>query len=767
MFTRMLTRDARRNAPQIVTLVALMALSVVLATASVGLLARVMGASSSLLERADAPDVSQMHSGPVDEQVITSWVEGRDDVAAHQVQVLLGIDGSSLTIADTPQGSSVQQNSLVLPPPERDRLLMLDDTPLTEVEPGSIWLPVYYMAEHATAVGDVVTITGRDGYRLDLTIAGFVRDSTMNPAITSSKRLAVSQQDMADVAQHTGTPEFLISFWLDDPAATQSFMSSYQDSDMPGLGPIVSRDTFLLFNSLSDGLVAGVVVMAALALLVVGLLCVRLSFLTTLEREKREVGVLAAIGVPSSRIRRLYLVKYGTIVGVATVVGLLGGYALAPAISRQVSLYMGDVASIWNWLAPALAALLVLVLALGSVALMLRRVSRLGPVEALRDTPATKRRHGPRMRLHRSRILPVNVHLGVGDVLRSAPRYGLLLMVFAVSAFIVAVPAAAATTVGSQRFTTAVGISDGDLLVTADPNHAEELRALTEAVSEGGTAVIRTTTRMTSTDPDGEPVSIYVEAGDHTRLPVTYGEGRAPTADDEVALSYLTAAALQAGLGDQVTIGDHSLRVVGTYQDITNGGVTAKALVDDGEVMWHAAAVALPAETEPADIARQWTSPGIRAVDVETYRDQTLGPLARQITTAATVATVAAIALVVLMTAMFVRLLLASERAQIAIHHALGNPGVLVQYLTRFLVVLTVGVPVGVIAALTAGQSTFNLLLEGLLTGLEGLGQGTSRVQFVGHGLLTGVALPAALIVAVILTTWFASRAPIQKGHLS
>jgi putative ABC transport system permease protein len=65
-------------------------------------------------------------------------------------------------------------------------------------------------------------------------------------------------------------------------------------------------------------------------LLVVGLLCLRFSFLTAAEQDYREIGVLKAIGVAPRDVARIYLTKYALLAGIATVLGLLGGLALTP-----------------------------------------------------------------------------------------------------------------------------------------------------------------------------------------------------------------------------------------------------------------------------------------------------------------------------------------------------------------------------------------------------------------------------------------------------
>jgi hypothetical protein len=52
-----------------------MMLSVVLATASAGTLTRLIGASSALMDRAEAPHVAQLHVGPYDQAELDAWVE--------------------------------------------------------------------------------------------------------------------------------------------------------------------------------------------------------------------------------------------------------------------------------------------------------------------------------------------------------------------------------------------------------------------------------------------------------------------------------------------------------------------------------------------------------------------------------------------------------------------------------------------------------------------------------------------------------------------
>ena len=186
MLHRMGVRGLQRELPVALTLGTLILLSVVLAAAGTGLLTRLVGASEGLLERARAPHLAQMHAGDLDPEQIVSWAQERREVTAVQIQPQLLIDGDDLLLDGTSQAGSIQQNSLVVPESERDLLLDPDGGAVRQIEPGTIWLPVYYEIEHGLRIGDTVTVTGPEGYRIDLSVAGFMRDAIMNTAVASS-----------------------------------------------------------------------------------------------------------------------------------------------------------------------------------------------------------------------------------------------------------------------------------------------------------------------------------------------------------------------------------------------------------------------------------------------------------------------------------------------------------------------------------------------------------------------------------------------------
>jgi putative ABC transport system permease protein len=516
-----------------------------------------------------------------------------------------------------------------------------------------------------------------------------------------------------------------------------------------------------------------VVILVALLLLVVGALCLRFSFLTAAEQDYREIGVLKAIGVAARDIRRIYLTKYALLAAIAAVLGLVGGLALTPLLTRNITRYMGSTSGVWAWLLPILAAGVVFVALVLFVVVLLRRFKRISAVAALSAGATGDQPGATRLRLHRSRM-PVHLRLGVMDVIGRWPTYLLLFFVFAVSTFIMIVPVNSATTATAPDFIHYMGIGPVDLRV--DLSHADGTSrdqfalAVDELGADPDVAAIAplVTTRNDTVDRDGNPTSLYIENGDHTRLPLRYADGRAPASGSEIALSLLALNESGRDVGGTLPVevdGQvRQLTIVGSYQDITRGGKTAKAVLptDGNEVMWYTIGIELVDGADATEVSGAYAdqlAPG-KIADSDRWREQTLGPIAGQITVAAVVAAVVAVALAMLMTALFTRMLIARDQGQIAIQRALGadDGGLRRQYLTRMLLVLLFGVVVGTVAANTLGEILFNLMFEGMFGGFEALGQGTSRIDFAVAPLLAYVLLPAAFLTAVAGATAASSR---------
>src|SRR5699024_2014821 len=97
------------------------------------------------------------------------------------------------------------------------------------------------------------------------------------------------------------------------------------------------------------------------------------------------------------------LAKYTALAVIATGAGLLGGLGLTGVLTRDITHYMGTVASLWNWVVPVGAGLAVLVALVGFVLVLLRRLNSISAVGALSGTGRPCRRALRRSRAARAR----------------------------------------------------------------------------------------------------------------------------------------------------------------------------------------------------------------------------------------------------------------------------------------------------------------------------------------------------------------------------
>ncbi|MGY5764513.1 FtsX-like permease family protein [Brachybacterium sp. DNPG3] len=823
MLPRLAVAGLRRDLTATVVLGILMIASVMLAATGAGLLTRLAGSSDRLLDHADAPDLAQMHTGELDDAqgaALRAFVDERPGILAHQVSDLVTLDGSSLLFDGVSQADSLQQNSLTVPTPERDRLLTVDGDVLAAVEPGTVWMPVLYAVEDGLAVGDTVTVSAPDGFRLSLEVAGFVRDSLMSTAFASSKRLAVNPQDLQAVAARTGTREHLISFWIDEDVLTAAALSAqYAERAettggeaettgadagesagtsagvaLPANGPMLDRGAFRLFMMIGEGLVAGAMILIAVLVAAVGALCLRLGVLTVLERDRPETGVLRAIGVPDGAVARLHLLRIALVCVPAGLLGLLGALQLEPVLGARLTRFTGESASAPVVLAAAATSLLMVAATLGTTALLLHRLRRGSPASLLRTggtAPRRARRVRPRTRrpLLARRGVPASAVLAVRGIRRSIDRSMLLVGVFALCTMLVVIPSAIATTLASPRMLTSLGIGPVDILVqSAAAEDAEDrFAALREELAEDPD--VRETRsdrimRRQMVTAVGERIAMPVTEGERGALDSEYAEGRAPTVEGEIALSLLALAETGTSVGDTLTMvrgGDAGtaveVEIVGAYQDLTDGGVTARIQAEptgahaaQGEaemVMRHTIGIVVAPGVDAATFARELAEahPGLEIAETEEYRDQLLGSLAEQMTGASRIALLAATALAALMSAMVLRLEIAAGRASIAVQRdlGLGDGLVMKRFTLQMLIVLALGIVVGAAAGEAMGQGLLNLALEASLAGPSGMLQGASRIRLEGITATTAALLPALMVAVVgatsVLTVVAALRA--------
>ena len=731
MRTRILWNDLKGSPLFAVTTWLFMAVSAFMFALTCFLAIGLLGSVDTLMETAQTPDFLQMHAGEIDEAALVRFADEQEQVQDYQTLRFLNLENSSMVLGGHSLADSTQDNGVCVQSERFDYLVDLENRVIDEVRDGEIYVPACYRQMFGLHTGERVQIGD-----VSFTIAGFLRDSQMNAMMASSKRFLVGDAEYERL-KSAGSEEYLIEFLLWEDADVNAFATAYTDAGLPANGPAITQPLIRMMNALSDGLMILVILLVSVVLLLISMLCIRFTLLTQLEADRKEIGMLKAIGIPKEEIRRLYFLKFLTLSFLGAVCGLGLAFASKGVLSAQMRELYGASENGWlEFLAAFAGAALTEGILLLSVRRTLKPTEKRSAVEALTgQTGDRKPRHLP------------------------SPQYLIVTLVITLGMFLMILPQNILSTISSPQFVTYMGIGDGEIRL--DLRQTEDIAGKTEQVETllaEGTSVDRFAALRTlscrAVLPEGTYTALQVEQGDHTVFPVSYAKGEAPKAKKQIALSYLCAEELGLSVGDTLLLMTEEIpqeyTVCGIYSDITNGGKTAKTafLPGGGTPMWSVFYVSLKEGVPKERWLSAWTQSlsdsGIsaRAVDIQEYVTDTYGQTIQEIRMAARAAVLAAALVMFVVVLLFTRLLVAEERNGISLRKALGFTGGDIRrlYFRRYLPVLLVGILAGILSGNLLGEQLAGRFLKTL---------GATGFRFlIDYGAVWGW-VPAVAVVTV------------------
>ncbi len=758
MIFKILKRDFFRNKVTTIAVFVFVVLSALLMASGTNMFIDLSNSLDYLFERASVPHFVQYHAGSINQKQIDEWSEDNPYVKSQQTGEMINIDGSKIYInSNVSESDTVMDLGFVKQNRSFDYLLNLDNE-IIKVNEGEIAVPIHYMQSKELSIGDKLVIKD-DSIELNFTITHFVRDVQMNPSVVSSKRFVISAVDLEKLKNGIGETEYLISFRLTDKADLNKFSNQYSNSDLPKKGPAIDYQILVIFNSLTDGIIAAVIILISLLLNVIALLCLRFVILLTIEEDYKEIGVMKAIGITPPDIKRIYMSKYYTIALSASLTGYLASLFINNIFSKNIMLYIGTAPkSILMSTLPFLTAFVVGLIIVIFCIIILRRLNKISPVEAIRmgNTGGSYSNNG-KLALYKNNLLSTNIFLGIRDVVLRFKLYAILFFVFILATFIIIVPLNLLNTIQSEDFVTYMGLGQSDIIMDLRQSgqiveQFEEIKTYLESDPDvkGYSPLVTSTYDIINTDD--LPESIYIETGDFSVFPIDYIQGTAPILANEIALSYLSANELEKQVGDEVELIINkeicSMLVTGVYQDVTNGGRTAKAnIVPNYETAsWFNIYVDVEKDTSEKIQEYELIFDDVKIIGQKGYLEQTFGNTIQQLRLLTITAIIIAILVTVLITSLFLKMLITRDRSQIAIKKSIGIPikDIKIEYITKSLIVLNLGIIIGTLISNTLGQMLFSVVLSMM---------GAPEFEFIINPFEAYIISPITMIIIVSLTT--------------
>lgn len=769
MYFRIIGNDILRNKMITLVTVVFVAAATMLVSLAAILTINLSGALDTLMTKAKTPHFLQMHAGEINDDRLTSFAEHNSNVDDYQVVEFLNIDGSQIILGENSLADNVQDNGFSTQNENFDYLLDLDGN-IINVSDGELYVPISYMKENITAVGDKAVISGQE-----FIVAGFLRDSQMNSSLSASKRFLVSDNDY-DKIKDLGSLEYLIEFRLKDLSALGEFETAYASAELEANGPTVTYTLFKMMNALSDGIMIAVILFVSALVVVIAFMCIRFTLLSKMEDDYHEIGVMKAIGLRIADIKRIYFVKYVAIATIGSVLGFGLSFLFKDILLENIRLSMGEAEnSSFALLFGIIGILVVLLSILLYVNGVLRHLKKISAVEAIRfGTSQEKNSATKRFSLSKNGLFNTNVFLGIKDVLARKKIYATMLAVLVVSSFIIIVPQNLYNTISSKSFTQYMGIGDYDMRI--DIQQTENISEKTDDILEevDNDDIISNFSALTTKIfkakmEDGTEENVKVELGNHSAFPIAYSQGKAPVKENEIALSSMYADEMNKKVDDVITLvidgAEKELKISGIYSDITNGGKTAKAVFtdDSADIMWSIVIAKLSdtsiIEKKVSEYSSKFSY--AKVSDVHEFVTQTFGSTLNSVKTASYVAIVISLIITVLIIMLFMKMLIAKDRTSIAVMKSLGftNSDIQVQYISRSVFVLIIGIVVGTLLANTLGE-----VLAGAMISSFGADSFKFTVDPLSAYVLCPLIMTGAVLIATIGSTLGAGQIKISQN---
>lgn len=697
MLGKWIENDIRQNKWIAASTVFFMSLSASLFILTALLMTQLISAIDTLMNHAILPDFMQMHTGEVDEISLNSFVENHPEVQDWQMARFLNLDNSQFVLGGHNMADSTQDNGLSVQGERFDFMLGMDGT-LPEVLPGEVYVPICYRTKYHLAIGDEIII--KDEH---LMIKGFIRDAQMNAMMASSKRFLVHPTDYERLSR-LGQEEYLIEFLLQDGSSLNAFQTAYETEGLPSNGPAITRPLIRMINALSDGMMIFVIFLVSLVVLLISMLCIHFILSIQMERDRREIGLLKALGIGKRSIRHIYFTKYLMFSIVGALLGLLAAWGVQEPLVRQLrELYGGSQRGIETLFISLLVAFLTEGSLLLSILHSLKKMDRLSSLEALFQTQKSS---------------------------KSQIQYVLIAAVMIACTFLMLVPNHLYHTLSDPSFVTYMGIGDSDIRIDIrQKDDLNERVAQIETVLKQDEQVEKFVVLQTSSYPallsDGCQVNLMVEVGDHLIFPVQYLNGKAPVEKDEIALSYLNAKELGLSLGDTLAliVDDRTINyhVCGIYSDITNGGKTAKMSDRDDKmpVIWSVLYVLLEPSANQDNWIAHYQTMGVDVVNIDDYVQDTYAQTLGQLRLASLVIVCVGVLVIAVVVGLFSRLLVERNRYTISLCKALGftNSACKRPYFMTGMAFALIGCVLGLVLSYFGGEALCGLVLRSFVAG--------------------------------------------------
>lgn len=699
MFWHILKKDMMKRKSVNFILFLFITLSTIFLASSANNIMVVSSAIDYYMDYANIPDITIILNSEENKTKIDQWLLQQQEnkkIKDHEYEYFLEISSQSIFINKDHKKEKLKLledsgTTLFLSTQKAEYCQVFDENGDSfQLENGEIALPVMMMKKADLHIGDKIIIE-TSKIKKELIIKESIKDAAFGNEMSGTTRFILNQDDFHDFEKSS----YKVGLYYVETANVDEFVSDFNNQGFVGIMQTISLDTYKLVYSL-DMIIASLLIFIGICLIMIALLVLRFTLVFSIEEQYQEIGILKAIGLRDSFIKKIYLMKYFVI----TIIGATLGIALSIPISqmmiKSVSVNMIMASDQINIIIDLLCLLFVISLVLSFCFICTRRLHKVSAITAIRGGYTGERFHNQsKIRLYKCSHLPVVSYLGMNDILSHMKRYIILVIAFCVSFILITIPLNTINTMRSEEMLNKFMLdpqslayirkveSQNEQVFHKAEDLKEKLRSIEEEMSQKGYQAKLSVEPIyfikyadSKINKESNIMTIQLIEGKQLG---DYEEGKAPVLENEIAFSKDIMEDNSWSIGDSIHAmingQKKKLIITGTYTDYMQLGKSARLnpiMNCDQEIMFDYWAIMVDLNHETKIESLQKDFPQYEWVNGQQIIDEQIGGIQDTLETMLIPMTLMLCAVIMLITLLMEKLFITREKGEIAMMKSIG-----------------------------------------------------------------------------------------------
>ncbi len=644
---------------------------------------------------------------------------------------------------------------------------------ITQINDGEIYLTRREYDDNNLNIGDKIYYELMDGSRMYFTVAGVSKDAFLGADMMGTHRFLISENDMNELLDTLGNEAMMSRLYSIKCNDVEKFSNEYSKEElfvMFGCDWATLKTTFAM-----DMITAALFMLISVLLVVISIVILRFTILFTINEDYKEIGIMKAIGIGDTGIRKLYISKYTIITVIGAIIGFCASIPfsramLKPAMKNLIIENGGSNIHLQLILSVAVAGMVILFAYIST-----RKIKKFTPMDAIRSGNNGERfKKKGKFKLGGSGFRTTSF-MALNDVFSEFRKYLILLFATMVGVWMVIMPANTINTLRSENIADWFGVQKSDIVLFSDEDvnaiilsgkketlyeKLDEYKGVIEEkgykVSEGHAEMGWSGVRVTCGDKVTKTIVLQGVNADLNKY--VYEKGVAPRYENEVAITHVVAERLGADIGDTVYLnieGEQKAFVItAIYQSMNNMGEGLR-VHENVAMNYSSASICFgfqynfideysPEKKEDIleELTGLMTSGG--AMDVKGFINKMIGGISDSLVPIKNVMLIIVIIINAFIVMLMQKMFVIREKGEIAMLKSVGfSNGKIVKWQTkRIALVLFVGIILGTITGVPFSQITAGQVFKFM---------GASSITFEIKALEVYVIYPVVIFVVSLL----------------